>query len=164
MSCGCNNITIVPNAPCTDCLIVRSAIIPCTDDVMPCGGSFAVDITDLINDTVCGAGGSTIAVELFDTTYLTNVVLTGMIITGDTVGTPPVNYLPWVVFRVECVNEINSARGKISVCVDNPCSRVICPVTHTCNPCTGICEVGTVDLETNGQFPGNFHYGGLQIG
>ncbi len=141
MACGCNNVTVIAPAPCKDCLVAKSAIVPCDEMVQPCGGTFSVDLNDLIDTTIC-TGGFTIEVDTFDTTFLTNVAIDGAnILTGEIVGGPGAQgIMPKVVYRVKCTNGFNSARGTVSVCVVNPCANIACPVGEACNGCTGACE------------------------
>ena len=168
-ACNCNSVIITPPTPtpqpCKDCLIARSAILPCDEGILPCGGTFSVDLTELFDATICGTGGYTVSLDGYDTTYLTNVTINGSyVLAGETVGTPPEGTLPWVRYRVECDDKINSARGTVRICILNPCSRKRCANTETCDPCTGDCNQGTVDLTTGGTPGGVGPIGGLQIG
>lgn len=152
--CQCSPSTVVvPICPTGNCLKVPNITIDPLTSVLPCGGTFSIDIGALSTFEAC-TGNILWGVVGYDGTVFENVAITsGGVLTGSTAG-GALNYINVldteaidIVIQAACDNSLLAVQRTVKIPIRNACLNKICDTEgYTCNPCTGNCIEGSIDL------------------
>lgn len=148
--CGCSHVDVVNPDPCVsgNCLILPNVTINPMDSVLPCGGTFSVDIGQYADFSAC-AGTVTWNFHSYDNTIFENMAISGAgVVTGSTTALAQAHVGEWydIVVKAVCPNSLLSVMRTIKMPIRNACYNVTCDPGFICNPCTGLCIEQTPDI------------------
>lgn len=148
--CNCTPIEVSDPGPCPsgNCLKLPNLTIDPLTSVLPCGGSFSIDIGQYADFSACD-GTITWSIESYDATIFENMAITNLgVVTGSTTSAAQAHIDEWfdVVVQAACSGSLLAVKRTIKIPIKNACLNVSCVPGFTCNPCTGVCVEGVPDL------------------
>lgn len=155
--CNCTPSVISDPGPCVtgNCLKLPNLTIDPLTSVLPCGGSFSIDIGQYADFSYCDTLGGTIvwSVTSYDNTVFENVAITSEgVVTGSTtsgaleiIGDLETERIE-VVVQAACSGTLLAVKRTIKIPIRDACLNKTCESGFTCYPCTGACVEGVPDL------------------
>ncbi len=147
--CGCTPSEVVtPSCPSGNCMKAPNITIDPLDSVMPCGGTFSIDIGALSDFSVC-SGSVVWELLSYDDDVFTNVELSSSGVLSGATTTEAKNHVDEFfefVYKVMCPDSYLSVMRKVRMPIKNGCLTTVCTTGQICNPCTGLCITDAPDV------------------
>lgn len=151
--CQCSpSEVVIPPCSSGNCLKVPNITINPLTSVLPCGGTFNIDIGQYSDFSVCD-GTIEWSVVSFDATVFENVAISSAgVLTGSTAGgaVAYINDLEAeeiiIIIQAACLGSLLAVQREIKIPIKDACLNKNCAPGFTCNPCTGGCIEGDIDL------------------
>lgn len=151
--CGCSPLEVVNPDPCPtgNCLKLPNVTIDPLTSVLPCGGTFSVDIGQYADFSACD-GTVVWNFHSYDNTVFENMAISSAgVVTGSTAAGAINHVGEWfdIVVKAACPTSILSVLRTIKMPIRNACFNVTCDPGKSCNPCTGLCidQVPDINLD-----------------
>lgn len=148
--CGCQPSVISDPGPCPsgNCLKLPNLTIDPLTSVLPCGGSFNIDMGQYA-DFTAKVGTINWSLDSYDNTIFENMAISSAgVVTGSTTSAAQAHVDEWydIVVKAADSGSLLSVKRTIKIPIKNACLNKSCDPGFSCNPCTGNCVEGVPDI------------------